>query len=269
MAVTQNSFTGNGSKTDYDFTFPYLKQSEIKASLDGVVNTNIRHLTATKIQFVNNTTDNTPTAPLSGVKIKIYRETDTDSLAATFYAGSAIKSEDLNDNYTQNLYAVQEVTDRYVSNLGGSTMTGDLLLGEDVVVKFEGATDNAHETTLTVADPTADRTITLPNVTGTVVTTGDTGTVATGMIAADAINGTKIADDSINSEHYVDGSIDTAHIADSQVTTAKILDANVTTAKLTDANVTTAKLANLSVTTAKIAADAVDGTKIADNSINS
>ena len=33
---------------------------------------------------------------------------------------------------------------------------------------FEGATDDAYETTLTVTDPTADRTITFPNLTGTV-----------------------------------------------------------------------------------------------------
>ena len=38
---------------------------------------------------------------------------------------------------------------------------------------FEGATADAFETTLEVTDPTADRTITLPNVTGTVITTGN------------------------------------------------------------------------------------------------
>ena len=38
---------------------------------------------------------------------------------------------------------------------------------------FEGATANDFETTLAVTDPTADRTITLPNVTGTVITTGN------------------------------------------------------------------------------------------------
>ena len=47
---------------------------------------------------------------------------------------------------------------------------------------FEGATADAYETTLTVVDPTADNTITLPNVTGTVITTGDTGTVTSTMI---------------------------------------------------------------------------------------
>ena len=260
MAVTQNSYIGNGSTTTYSFTFPYLKSTEIKASLDATVTTAFTTPTATTVQF--------NTAPGSGVKIKIYRETDTDSLAAPFYAGSAIKSQDLNDNFTQNLYTTQEVAARYLSNLGGN-MVGDLTLNEDVNIVFEGATDDAYETTLTVADPTADRTITLPNVTGTVITTGDTGTVATGMIAADAVNGTKIADDSINSEHYVDGSIDTAHIADAQITTAKLGTDSVTSAKITDANVTTAKIADANVTTAKIAADAITGAKIADDQIDS
>ena len=40
-------------------------------------------------------------------------------------------------------------------------------------ITFEGATSNAYDTTLAVTDPTANRTITLPNVTGTVITTGN------------------------------------------------------------------------------------------------
>jgi hypothetical protein len=40
-------------------------------------------------------------------------------------------------------------------------------------IVFEGATADSFETTLQVTDPTADRTITLPNVTGTVITTGN------------------------------------------------------------------------------------------------
>jgi len=38
---------------------------------------------------------------------------------------------------------------------------------------FEGATADAFETTLTLTDPTADRTITLPNSSGTVALTSD------------------------------------------------------------------------------------------------
>ena len=187
-AVTQNNYTGNGSTTTYSFTFPYLKASDIKASLDAVETTAFTLPTATTLQF--------NTAPGNGVQIKIFRETGVDNLTATFYAGSAIKSEDLNDNFTQNLYKTQEVGQRSLSTLGG-TMTGTLNMGEDANIVFEGATDDAHETTLTVTDPTADRTITLPNVTGTVITTGDTGTVTSTMIADGAVTSTDIADGTI------------------------------------------------------------------------
>jgi hypothetical protein len=45
-------------------------------------------------------------------------------------------------------------------------------------IEFEGATANAFETTLAVTDPTADRTITLPDATGTVALTSDVSTHA-------------------------------------------------------------------------------------------
>ena len=245
-AVIQNEYTGNGTRTDYPFTFPYLKTSDIKASLDGVETTAFTLPNATTLQFNNGATPPVAQAPANGVKIKIFRETGVDNLTATFYAGSAIKSEDLNDNFTQNLYKTQEVGGRFISNLGG-TMTGDLNMGEDTVIKFEGATDDAHETTLTVADPTADRTITLPNVTGTVVTTGDTGTVATGMIADSAIISAKIADGAIQQQDLASNAVTTAKILASAVTTAKIADSTgtsdgVTTAKIADQAVTLAKL---------------------------
>ena len=56
---------------------------------------------------------------------------------------------------------------------GGGTMTGNLEIGSSAAIVFEGSTADIYETTLTVADPTADRTITLPNNTGTVALTSD------------------------------------------------------------------------------------------------
>lgn len=67
------------------------------------------------------------------------------------------------------------------------TFTGDVTISTGGTLILEGATANAFETTLTVTDPTADRTITFPNVTGNVVTTGDTGTVTSLMITDGAI----------------------------------------------------------------------------------
>lgn len=84
-------------------------------------------------------------------------------------------------------------------NASGDTMTGPLILGPSASLIFEGSTDDGFETTLTVVDPTGDRTITLPNVDGTVITTGDTGTVTSTMIA----NGTIVNAD-INASAAID-----------------------------------------------------------------
>ena len=59
--------------------------------------------------------------------------------------------------------------------------------GVDASIVFEGATADAHETTLTVVDPTQDNTITLPNTTGTVVLATATQTL-TNKTMGDALN---------------------------------------------------------------------------------
>ena len=60
----------------------------------------------------------------------------------------------------------------------GGTFTGQVLIGNTGSLVFEGPTDDAFETTLTLADPTADRTITMPDSNGTVALTSqlDDGT---------------------------------------------------------------------------------------------
>ena len=61
---------------------------------------------------------------------------------------------------------LQDVTDN------GAITTNDITLNGGNII-FEGALENAFETTLTVAEPTGDRTITLPNQSGTVAMDGD------------------------------------------------------------------------------------------------
>src|SRR5210317_322545 len=90
---------------------------------------------------------------------------------------------------------------------GNTTITGNLTVNGstttvnsttvDVVnsFRFEGSTADDYETNLTVVDPTADRTITLPDVTGTVITTGN----LTGITSLDA---TSIADGSVSNTEF-------------------------------------------------------------------
>ena len=76
----------------------------------------------------------------------------------------------------------------------GATVTGELRIGTTGSLVFEGSVDDAFETALAVANPTADRTITLPNETGTVITTGGSGVVTSTMITDGTIVNADIND---------------------------------------------------------------------------
>jgi len=64
---------------------------------------------------------------------------------------------------------------------------------------FEGATADAHETNLTTVDPTADRTISLPNATGTIVLKDSTDTLTNKSIDSDNNTITNIVNADIKS----------------------------------------------------------------------
>ena len=68
-----------------------------------------------------------------------------------------------------------------------TSLTATALSLTDSSIVFEGATADAHETTLTVVDPTADRTITLPNETGTLITSASAATNAFSISIAAAL----------------------------------------------------------------------------------
>jgi hypothetical protein len=78
--------------------------------------------------------------------------------------------------------ALQEVDTEKLAKAGG-TVTGELLIGNTGSLVFEGSTADNNELTIAITDPTADRTIVFGDVTGTVVTTGDTGSVTSTMIS--------------------------------------------------------------------------------------
>ncbi len=305
VTKTYSQNTGAANTFSYSGSFDVFKGTEVQVELDNIALTftaSTINESASPREYTVDTSAKTihiGGADLSSGTIIIRPVTDMGAPTprADYAPGSSITSADLNNNQLQLMRKAMEYDEQKLSSLGG-TMTGHLTMGEDQTIIFEGATDDAYETTLTVTDPTADRTITFPNVTGTVVTTGDTATVTATMlaansvdsselvdasidtshignlqvttdkIAADAVTGAKIADDAINSEHYTDGSIDTVHIADSQVTTAKLADTAVTTAKITDGNVTTAKIAADAITAAKIADDVVNSEHYAAGSID-
>lgn len=113
MPLSTNSYTGNGTTTDYALTFSYLDSSHVKASINGTPTTAFTFLTASTIRFT--------AAPANGAAIKIYRETPSTSLLADFSAGSAIREQDLELDLQQVLSVTQEVKD-YVDEQDTATL---------------------------------------------------------------------------------------------------------------------------------------------------
>jgi hypothetical protein len=77
-----------------------------------------------------------------------------------------------------------------ISDPGHLTVAGSVTVGGGVI--FEGDTANDYETTLVATDPTADRTITLPNATTTLVGTDTTQTLSNKTLTTPTINGPEI-----------------------------------------------------------------------------
>ena len=143
--ATENTYTGNGTLTNYSFTFPYLEETDIKVTLNSVVTTAYTLANATTISF--------NTAPANGVAIRIYRDTAVDNLQSTFFAGSAIRAQDLNDNFLQSNYTVQEIKDRFLDRTGG-TMSGELDMGTNKIVNLGTPTASTDASTKGYVDST-------------------------------------------------------------------------------------------------------------------
>jgi hypothetical protein len=133
----------------------------------------------------------------------------------TFTAGQPIVAADMNANFTNVQTLVNEVLDGTESHtdftatgtatlsgpttlsgattLSGNTTISGVIQGASPLV-FEGTTANNFETTLAVTDPTADRTVTLPDGSGTVafLDSDITGNAATATTATTASTATKV-----------------------------------------------------------------------------
>jgi hypothetical protein len=116
------------------------------------------------------------------------------------------------------------------------TFTGTVTLDTGVNLVFEGTTANAFELTLTSGDPTADRVVTLPDLTTTLVGRDTTDTLTNKTITSPTVSGLYLSDLSI----VVEGST-----ADDFETTLSFVDPTADrTIYVPDANGTLARVEN-------------------------
>ena len=158
MATTSNTYTGNGSNKLFSITFPYIETTDIDVYLNGTLQT-----VTTQYTFANATTVEFVAAPANGAVVLLDRSTDDAALQATFFPGSSIKAADLNADFDQTLYVVQEINNKAVKindplyvnktyidaadalkvNKAGDTMSGNLAMGGNKVTGLGTPSANA------------------------------------------------------------------------------------------------------------------------------
>ena len=247
-AASFTNHTGNGSTNSFAISFPFLSNNEIDVTVGGVLKTITTHYTITG-STLTFTSGNTPA---NGTAIKFQRDTDISTKKVDFADGSVLTEADLDSNSDQILFGLQEFVDIVTNDLvkrdGSQTFTGSIV--------FEGSSDDANETTISVINPTADRTITFPDITGTVITSADTGTVNSTMITNNTI-----VDADINSSANINGS--------------KLLNDSVGLTKLgsgalpTDITIASANIVNGTIVNEDIATGTLDGRYFTETELNS
>jgi hypothetical protein len=101
--------------------------------------------------------------------------------------GASVVSRDSSGNFASN-------------QITAAQFVGPLYLGTADTIVFEGSTANDFETSLTVTNPTADRIISFPDLSGTVVVSGAGGAITNAMLAGSITN-----DKLVNSSITIDG----------------------------------------------------------------
>ena len=246
-AITTTGTVTYGSLSDGTITITGFVDEDNMASNSATLIPTQQSVEA-RIQAVSSTANNVTGLNATGTEIN----TVADFSAVSVDTSTAIASNDallVFDNGNNIGYRDVDLLDTYFSattkTLTNKTITSPIITGmhlNDSGFTVEGSGEDGNDTTVAFTNPTADRTITFTDASGTVLLEGkansidsdmyvdgsiDTAHIADGQITAaklgaDSVTAAKIGDNVLNSEHYAAGSIDTEHLADGQVTAAKL-----------------------------------------------
>jgi len=227
MAITLNSYTGNGSQTLYSLTFEYLDETDVKVKINGSVTTSYTFANATTIQF--------NTAPANGDEIIIYRNTNVDDPIVTFFAGSAIRAQDLNKANDQVRFSVEEWRDQTVP-LYDAVLPDDINMGGNQINNMGEPTSSHDAATKNYVDTTTW------NVTDETLQSGEAWVSSNAYVATSQSIDQRIdskIDTAITNDIGTDGSgitvtddgdgTITLGLADNSIDFSKIKDADIVT----------------------------------------
>jgi len=256
MAVQTTEEFKNGGATSYAITIEYLKASDIKVRIGGTLQTYVASNPSSGEYTVSGTTVTLGAQAASGTgNVHIYRETDVDTAAAVFAAGSSIRATDLNAIHDMARMGVAEARSLIINaDIRDDAVTTTKI--KDLNVTRPKIANDAIDGTKIADDAVDSEHLVADSIDTEHYAPGSVDNTALG---ADSVTGAKIADDQINSEHYIAGSIDHEHLANDIIDGDNIQNDVINSEHYVAGSIDHEHLSN----------DCVDGDNIQDNSINS
>ena len=114
MPYALDTYTGDGSTTQYEVTFPYIQRDQVYVFVDS---TELSVITtgqpvAGEYKWEDNTHVLLGEAPASDTTVRVLRNTPKSDQIVDWVDGSYIVATDLNTSDLQWLYSIQELLDR-------------------------------------------------------------------------------------------------------------------------------------------------------------
>lgn len=181
--LSQVQYTGDGSTTDFNLTFDYLFQTDVKVYLDGVLQT-----VTTDYVWFDDTTIRFNVAPIVDAVVLLDRDTNISNKLVDFQDASVIYERDLDNIASQLFFLVQEAEDRALDAL----TTAQGFTAEEALDAVFSAINAGTKTGITVtpddANDKIDFSVTPAEgiASETYVDNGDAATLALAQTAAEA-----------------------------------------------------------------------------------
>ena len=251
MAYSYYVYTGDGSTTQFNIPFDYIRKEHIKVYVN-YVDTAYTYVNASRVQLA--------AAPASPLRVEVRRVTPLSTRLVDYADGSTLVAADLDTSNLQSLYNEQELDDNQKRGIFVDDATGLITAGSQRITNVANPVNAQDATTKTYVDTVDALKI---NKAGDSMT----GALAMGTNKVTGMGNPTNAQDAVT-KTYVDNFVNqTANIADSSVTSVKIADGTIVAGDLASNSVTTAKILNANVTEDKLATDAVTVNKIKDGEI--
>lgn len=220
MPSSYETFNGDGSTTDFTFTFDFISSSHVGVEVDGVA--------TSAFSFIGTKQVRMDSAPASGTGNVVIRRTTPTAPLTDFVSGSTLSEGDLDRALLQSLYVAEESKDSLAT-----------------VISFNGTTfdaDNKRISSLGSPVDAADA-VSKEYVDGISVATGN---VPTPLDPADDDKVLTAGSGGFTWEDVPEGlaagSVGATELATNAVTSIKVQDAAITEAKLADNAVTLSKM---------------------------